>query len=112
MDEGFGYHDTRAGHGNARGNTGRLPALDGTEHHLSSHRDGWAAGIPRHALGQRYLASGGVGRKGASGFAGVVHISFQVEAVQQFIDKQALPRLSTFLKSPSEKSLSPMRNNF
>src|SRR5437879_4918951 len=91
MDEGLGYHDARPGHGNSGSNTGRLPAFDGAEHDLSSHRAGWAAGIPRHALCQRYLASRSVGRKGASGFAGIVHISAQVRLVQQFIDKQLDP---------------------
>src|SRR5712692_3160708 len=80
VDEGVGYHDARTRHGNAGSNTGRLPAFDGAEHDLPSHRPGWAAGIPRHALCQRYFASGGLGREGESRPLGIVHFSAKIDS--------------------------------
>src|SRR5258706_11124148 len=78
MDEGYGHHDARTGHGNAGSNTRRLSAFDGAEHDLSSHRNGWTTGIPRHAFCQRYLASGSLGRKSPRRPLGIVHFSTKV----------------------------------
>src|SRR5207245_2172943 len=82
VDEGFGHHDAGARNRYARDDHGGMPAIDGAEHHLPSHRARRAPGIPGNALSERHLAGGGVGREGQGGPVRSVYFSTKIEPVR------------------------------